>query len=133
MAGRNRRRSGFGGVLPGPAVAPPDFPGLDILRNAWSIVMGEETIRVILRFSPIVKARVLETRWHPSQEEPIEDANGFYVQLGQSGSEVNQGPSGSLQLPIQPPTPLTAAQKKANNQALYEYGVKIMRISFIVV
>lgn len=60
------------------------------------------------------------------QEEPIEDANGFYVQLGQSGSEVNQGPSGSLQLPIQPPTPLTAAQKKANNQALYEYGVKIM-------
>jgi len=30
--------------------------------------MGEETIRVVLRFSPQVKRRVLETRWHPSQE-----------------------------------------------------------------
>jgi CRISPR-associated endonuclease/helicase Cas3 len=50
-----------------PYAIPPDFPGLDILRNAWSIVMGEQTLRVVLRFSPQVKARVLETRWHPSQ------------------------------------------------------------------
>ena len=47
---------------------PPDFPGLDILRNAWSIVIGDETIRVVLRFDEKVKARVLETRWHPSQQ-----------------------------------------------------------------
>jgi predicted DNA-binding transcriptional regulator YafY len=48
---------------------PPDFPGLDILRNAWSIMMGEETVRVVLRFrSKTAKARVLETRWHPSQQ-----------------------------------------------------------------
>ena len=47
---------------------PPDFPGLEILRNAWSIVMGEEIARVVLRFSQRVKARVLETRWHPSQQ-----------------------------------------------------------------
>lgn len=47
---------------------PPDFPGLDILRNAWSIVMGDETIRVVLRFRERVKARVLESRWHPSQQ-----------------------------------------------------------------
>ncbi|MCL4530624.1 MAG: CRISPR-associated helicase Cas3' [Chloroflexi bacterium] len=48
---------------------PPDFPGLEILRNAWSIVMGAETIRVVLRFtSGTAKARVLETRWHPSQQ-----------------------------------------------------------------
>jgi CRISPR-associated endonuclease/helicase Cas3 len=50
-----------------PYAIPPDFPGLEILRNAWSIVMGEQTLRVVLRFSPQVKARVLETRWHPSQ------------------------------------------------------------------
>jgi len=50
-----------------PYAIPPDFPGLDILRNAWSIVMGEQTLRVVLRFSPQVKARVLETLWHPSQ------------------------------------------------------------------
>lgn len=52
---------------------PPDFPGLEILRNAWNIVMGEETVKVTLRFSPAVKARVLETRWHPSQEPPKDD------------------------------------------------------------
>lgn len=50
-----------------PYQIPPDFPGLDILNNAWTIFFGEETIRVLLRFSPRVKARVLETQWHPSQ------------------------------------------------------------------
>lgn len=46
---------------------PADFTGLDVLRNAWSIVLGDELVRVIMRFSPQVKTRVLETRWHPSQ------------------------------------------------------------------
>lgn len=45
------------------------FPGLDILRNSWSIVMGEKTTRVVLRFSPDVKERVRETQWHPSQSD----------------------------------------------------------------
>lgn len=52
---------------------PADFPGLEILRNAWNIVMGEEPLTVELRFSPQVRRRVLETRWHPSQET-AEDA-----------------------------------------------------------
>ncbi len=47
---------------------PEDFDGLAILRNAWSIIAGEKTLEVILRFSPKVKERVLETRWHPSQK-----------------------------------------------------------------
>jgi CRISPR-associated endonuclease/helicase Cas3 len=48
---------------------PPKFPGLDILRNAWSIISGEKTERIILRFSPgEVSRRVLETQWHPSQQ-----------------------------------------------------------------
>lgn len=47
---------------------PADFPGLEILRNAWNIIAGEETIRVVLRFSERVKTRVLETRWHSSQQ-----------------------------------------------------------------
>ena len=46
---------------------PADFPGLEILRNAWSIIMDDETVHVALRFSPRVRERVLETRWHPSQ------------------------------------------------------------------
>jgi CRISPR-associated endonuclease Cas3-HD len=29
--------------------------------------MGEETLQVVLRFSPSVRRRVLETTWHPSQ------------------------------------------------------------------
>ncbi len=45
-----------------------EFPGLEILRNSWSIVMGEKTTRVVLRFSPDVRERVLETQWHPSQD-----------------------------------------------------------------
>lgn len=49
--------------------APPlDFPGLNLLRNAWSIYYGEETVEVVLRFHPDVAKRVQETRWHPSQE-----------------------------------------------------------------
>lgn len=54
---------------------PDDFPGLDILQNAWSIMMGETTERVMLRFSRQVKKRVLETNWHPSQEHE-EEADG---------------------------------------------------------
>ncbi|MFN2135243.1 MAG: CRISPR-associated helicase Cas3', partial [Candidatus Promineifilaceae bacterium] len=47
---------------------PASFPGLDILRNAWSIITGDKLQRVVLRFSPTVKKRVLETQWHPSQD-----------------------------------------------------------------
>ncbi len=46
---------------------PPDFPGLDYLRSAWSIISGEELVAVKLRFSPRVTERVRESRWHPSQ------------------------------------------------------------------
>lgn len=47
---------------------PNDFPGLELLRNAWSIYYGEETVEVILRFHPDVAKRVRETQWHPSQQ-----------------------------------------------------------------
>lgn len=47
---------------------PTDFPGLDLLRNAWSIYYGEETVEVVLRFHPEVAKRVQETQWHPSQQ-----------------------------------------------------------------
>lgn len=57
---------------------PPDFPGLDILRNAWSIIAGEKTERVTLRFSPEAAQRVLETRWHPSLAHmPDPDRPGY--------------------------------------------------------
>lgn len=47
---------------------PDTFPGLDILRNAWSIMLGETTERVELLFSRHAKKRVLETHWHPSAD-----------------------------------------------------------------
>lgn len=56
-------------ILPEAYQIPDDFPGLEILRNSWSIIMGEETVEVVLRFSPQVKARVKETQWHPSQKD----------------------------------------------------------------
>lgn len=42
---------------------PPDFPGLEILRNAWSIYYGETTVEVVLRFAPEVARRVRESNW----------------------------------------------------------------------
>ncbi len=47
---------------------PADFAGLEALRHAWNIMLGEATVEVVLRFSPRVRERVLETIWHPSQE-----------------------------------------------------------------
>jgi len=49
-------------------IVPPDFPGLEYLRSAWSIISGEDLIPVKLRFSPRVTRRVRESRWHPSQD-----------------------------------------------------------------
>ncbi len=47
---------------------PEEFPGLSIFDTAWSVITGEETTRVTLRFSENVAQRVLETNWHPSQD-----------------------------------------------------------------
>jgi len=52
---------------------PETFPGLELLKNAWSIYYGDETIEVVLRFSPDVARRVQETNWRtatPSQPDP---------------------------------------------------------------
>jgi predicted DNA-binding transcriptional regulator YafY len=61
---------------------PPDFPGLSLLQNAWSIFYGDETVQVVLRFHPDVARRVRETYWHPSQSPVIDDPEKEgYVQL----------------------------------------------------
>lgn len=52
---------------------PETFPGLELLKNAWSIYYGDETIEVVLRFSPDVARRVQETNWRtatPPQPDP---------------------------------------------------------------
>jgi len=49
-------------------IVPPDFPGLNYLRGAWSIISGDELIGVKLRFSSRVTRRVRESTWHPSQD-----------------------------------------------------------------
>ncbi len=59
---------------------PTDFPGLEILQNAWSIFHGDETIEVALRFHPDVVQRVLETNWHSSMEL-IEDGRHIIMTL----------------------------------------------------
>lgn len=60
---------------------PDDFPGLSLLKNAWSIYYGEETISVHLRFHPDVAQRIQETNWHPSQQPIIEDPDkaGYFI------------------------------------------------------
>ena len=58
---------------------PKNFPGLEILRNAWSIIHGEELVSVILRFSPSVRKRVLETRWHFSENKQDDSEHPGYL------------------------------------------------------
>ncbi len=47
---------------------PAEFPGLDVLKNAWSIYYGNAQVHVRLRFSPQVSQRVQESVWHSSQK-----------------------------------------------------------------
>lgn len=54
------------------------FDGVDVLRNAWSIYYGEETINVVLRFAPEVVKRVLETQWHPSQRDWVDNEKPYH-------------------------------------------------------
>lgn len=59
---------------------PADFPGLDILHNAWSIYYGDKLVHVTLRFDPQVRQRVLESLWHSSQTVEDDPAHpGFLL------------------------------------------------------
>jgi predicted DNA-binding transcriptional regulator YafY len=59
---------------------PANFPGLEILHNAWSIYYGDKLVHVTLRFSPEVRQRVLESQWHPSQQvEEDNDHPGYLL------------------------------------------------------
>lgn len=60
---------------------PADFPGLELLRSAWSIYYGEQLTRVVLHFHPDVSRRVQETQWHPSQELSWDEDRPGYVLL----------------------------------------------------
>ena len=47
---------------------PPDPAGTtEELRRAWDIIADQAPTNVVLRFTPSVAARVMETRWHPTQ------------------------------------------------------------------
>ncbi len=52
---------------------PAEFPGLEILRNAWSIFYGENAVRVVLRFAPEVVRRVQESNWRGADIETWDD------------------------------------------------------------
>jgi predicted DNA-binding transcriptional regulator YafY len=60
---------------------PNDFPGIDILRNAWAIYHGETVVHVVLRFNPQVARRVRETTWHPSQQIVRDPERDGFIQL----------------------------------------------------
>ncbi len=48
---------------------PPDAEALErTLLRAWDIIGDQPEVDVVLRFSPLVAARVQEATWHPSQE-----------------------------------------------------------------
>jgi CRISPR-associated endonuclease/helicase Cas3 len=52
-----------------PYSIPPDFNPFQLLADAWGIWYTEEApVEVVLKFSPRAAGRVLETRWHRSQQ-----------------------------------------------------------------
>jgi predicted DNA-binding transcriptional regulator YafY len=59
------------------AITPRTFEPLEpgslerALRNAWDIIADQPATRIVLRFTPTVAARVLETTWHPSQRVEV--------------------------------------------------------------
>lgn len=72
---------------------PTDFPGLEILRHSWSIMLGEELVEVVLRFHPQVVDRVNETRWHPSEHKtPDPDRFGWLRWSGQVTNTIDMLP-----------------------------------------
>lgn len=60
---------------------PDDFPGLDLLNNAFSIYHGEETVHVVLRFDSQVARRVKESNWHRSAQLEWDPENPGYLLL----------------------------------------------------
>jgi predicted DNA-binding transcriptional regulator YafY len=63
------------------SLTPETFEGRtgDIAREllaAWDVISDERPVRVVVRFSSDVAARVAETRWHPTQDvEPASDGS----------------------------------------------------------
>ena len=55
-------------VTPETFVAPPSEQVARDMLRAWDVIADETPVRVVVRFSAEVAARVAETRWHPSQE-----------------------------------------------------------------
>lgn len=62
-------------------IIPDDFPGLELLRNAWSIYYGEETVKVVLRFHPDVARRVKETHWRTASAPQPDPEQPNYLRL----------------------------------------------------
>ncbi|MBM3128230.1 MAG: CRISPR-associated helicase Cas3' [Chloroflexi bacterium] len=60
-------------------VIPREFRGLDVLKSAWSVIYGENLLTVVLRFSPNVRKRVEETRWHFSEAKRDDPAKPGYL------------------------------------------------------
>ena len=58
---------------------PVEFEPFELLKDAWGIWYTEnEPVSVVLRFSPLVAGRVVETHWHRSQEVELEP-NGSLI------------------------------------------------------
>ena len=60
---------------------PADFPGADLLRNAFSIYYGEDVKRILLRFHPSVARRVQETNWRTAGQPEWDSENPGYLLL----------------------------------------------------
>ncbi len=71
---------------------PEEYLTPAFLKNAWSIISGENTEKVLLRFKKRIKARVLETNWHPAQEYDDTQADGSLLWWVHVASTIDMEP-----------------------------------------
>lgn len=62
---------------------PEGFDGAALLQNAWGVMWGEpgREEEMVLRFTPAVTRRVLESVWHPSQRVEKCEGGGCMVRF----------------------------------------------------
>lgn len=71
---------------------PEKYRTPTFLKNAWSIISGDKSEHIRLRFSKRVKERVLETNWHPAQDYDDEQPDGSLLWWVDVASTIDMEP-----------------------------------------
>ena len=104
---------------------PPDYATPAVLKNAWSIISGTDTQRVLLRFNKKVIGRVLETNWHPAQgyEEQADGSLLWWVDVASTIDMLSWIRGWGADVEVLGPEGLRRALEREARQLAKLYGV----------